>query len=241
MKTLVVLPTYNEKETLPVVIIKALDHEIFDLLVVDDNSTDGTREIARHWTETDERVNLLERPSKLGLGTAYIDGFRWGLKRGYDCYIEMDSDLSHNPSDLPRFLEEIKNGSDLVIGSRYQYGRISVVGWDFKRLMLSKMGNFYASFLLGIPVSDLTSGFRAYSRRSLDAMDLGSIRSEGYAFQIEMAFYVWANGLQVTEMPIVFTERAKGASKMSKNIVREAMWLPWRLRYRSVLASLKGR
>jgi dolichol-phosphate mannosyltransferase len=235
MKTLVVLPTYNEKDNLPVVIIKVLDQEGFDVLVVDDNSTDGTREVARQWVERDRRVNIIERPGKLGLGTAYIDGFKWGLQREYEYFMEMDSDLSHNPLDLPRFIEKSRKGSDLVIGSRYIGGRISVVGWDFRRLLLSRFGNFYASFILRTPLSDMTSGFRAYGRAALEGLDLNNIRAEGYAFQIEMAYYIWRMGMKVTEIPIVFTERAKGQSKMSKKIVREAVWLPWKLKARELV------
>jgi dolichol-phosphate mannosyltransferase len=223
MKSLVVLPTYNERETLPVVLIKVLDQGSFDILIVDDNSTDGTRDIAKHWVSTNNRVNLLERPAKLGLGTAYI----------------ADSDLSHNPMDLPRFREEIEGGAGLVIGSRYLRGNISVVGWDFKRLLLSRFGNFYASHILGIPLSDMTSGFRAYSRKALEALALDRIRSQGYAFQIEMAYCVWRAGFPVREIAITFTERVRGSSKMSKSIVREATRLPWRLRFLEILALLK--
>ena len=236
MKTLVILPTFNEKENLPVVIIKILTQEGFDILIVDDNSTDGTRDIARHWVEQDSGVNIIERPAKLGLGTAYITGFTWGLQRGYECFIEMDSDLSHNALDLPRFTEEIENGSDLVIGSRYMYGKTNVVGWDFKRLLLSRFGNFYASNILGTGLTDMTSGFRAFSRKALEGLDMGSICSEGYAFQIEMAYNVLHSGLGVKEIPIVFTERVSGYSKMSKKIIREAVWLPWRLRARQFMS-----
>lgn len=229
-KPLVILPTYNERATLPVVLIKILGQEIFDILIIDDNSTDGTKEIARTWRDKDPRVHLIERPGKLGLGTAYKEGFKWGLKRDYDCFIEMDSDLSHSASDLPRFLEEIESGAALVIGARYLHGTISVVGWDFRRLLLSRFGNIYASTLLGTHISDMTSGFRAYSRAALENIDLDSVRSEGYAFQIEMAYLVSRTGLSVREIPIIFYERSQGVSKMSKQIVREALWLPWRLR-----------
>lgn len=234
MRPLVILPTYNEKDNLPVVIIKVLDLEVFDILIVDDNSTDGTADVARHWVGRDARVHLIERPGKMGLGTAYIKGFQWGLERGYDYFFEMDSDLSHNPLDLPRLFEKAQEGNDLVIGSRYIGGRISVVGWDFRRLLLSRFGNIYASTILDIPIWDMTSGFRAYSRRALEALNLDVVQSEGYAFQIEMAYYVMMSGLPVAEIGIVFTERQKGKSKMSKSIVREAIWLPWRLRIKGI-------
>ena len=230
MKALVVLPTYNEVENLPVVLDKLLSAAQVDVLIIDDNSTDGTRDIARSAAERSERVHLIEREGKQGLGTAYIRGFKWGLGRGYDVIMEMDSDLSHNPKDIGRFLREMQGDVGLVIGSRYVGGIISVVGWDFKRLLLSRFGNFYAAYLLKSPLSDMTSGFRAYSREALILLDLDRIQAEGYAFQIEMAYYVWRSGLRVLEIPIVFTERLKGVSKMHGRIVSEALWLPWRIK-----------
>lgn len=239
MKTLVVLPTYNERENLPITMIRILDREVFDILVVDDNSSDGTADLARHWAEREPKVRLLQRPRKMGLGTAYLAGFRWGLERGYDCFIEMDADLSHDPMALPRFLEEIEGGAHLVIGSRYLGGTISVVGWDFRRLLLSRLGNLYASILLRTRLTDMTSGFRAYSRRALDAIDLDAVHSEGYAFQIEMAYRVWRLGMKVKEVTIVFTERTHGQSKMSRKIIREAAVLPWRMRLADLGATMK--
>ncbi len=230
MRALVILPTYNEKATLPVAIIKTLEREVFDILIVDDSSTDGTTELARYWAEHDGRVHILQRPSKMGLGTAYLAGFKWGLERGYECFIEMDADLSHDPNMLPRFLEELEAGADLVVGSRYLGGTISVAGWDFRRLLLSRLGNLYASTLLRTRLTDMTSGFRAFSRRALEAIDLDSVRSEGYAFQIEMAYRVWREGLRVKEITIVFTERIHGTSKISQNIIREAVALPWMIK-----------
>jgi dolichol-phosphate mannosyltransferase len=232
MKILVVMPTYNEKGNIEIALQRVLEHEGIDVLIVDDNSDDGTAEAARDRAKNNERVNLIERPEKLGLGTAYITGFKWGLQRGYDCLMEMDTDLSHDPVELPNFAEKIEGGSDLVIGSRYIDGKISVLGWDFKRLLLSRFGNFYASRILNAPLTDMTSGFRAFSKRALSAIDLDAVRSEGYAFQIEMAYNVWRRGMKVIEIPIVFTERTRGRSKMSKEIIREAVWLPWRLRLR---------
>ncbi|MDA8086158.1 MAG: polyprenol monophosphomannose synthase [Nitrospiraceae bacterium] len=236
-RVLVILPTYMEKDTLPVVLTKVLTQEVADILVIDDNSPDGTAQIASDWASQSRRVHVMNRPGKLGLGTAYLAGFLWGLDRGYDCFIEMDSDMSHNPLDLPRFLDEIEKGADLVIGSRYMRNTISVVGWDFKRLILSKFGNFYASTILGMKLSDITSGYRAFSRRAFENMELGNIHSEGYAFQIEMAYMASRAGLKIMEVPIIFTERASGSSKMSKRIVREAIWLPWRLKLRKLINS----
>jgi dolichol-phosphate mannosyltransferase len=239
MKTLVILPVYNERNTLPVTLTAVLDTGLYDVLIIEDNSTDGTRDVARELASGNSRVQLIERPGKLGLGTAYIDGFRWGLQNGYDCFIEMDSDLSHDPKDLFKFVKAIEDGSHLAIGSRYIGGTISVVGWDFKRLLLSKFGNLYARKILGVPLTDMTSGYRAFSRRALESLELDNIRSQGYAFQIEMAYYVWRCGLKVSEVPIIFTERATGSSKMSKQIVREAIRLPWRLRLMAFLDTIK--
>ncbi len=166
--------------------------------------------------------HIIHRPMKLGLGSAYVTGFKWGLECGYDYFFEMDSDLSHNPDSLPWFIKEMENGGcDMVIGSRYTNGSISVVGWDFKRLLMSKFGNFYASKILGLNLSDLTSGFRCYRRRVLEAINLDRIYSNGYAFQIEMAYLAVKAGLKVGEMPIIFYERGHGSSKMSKKIVEK--------------------
>jgi len=239
-KALVIIPTYNERETLPLAIDSVLKHEGFDILVVDDGSPDGTGQYVREMMGKDNRVSLIERHGKLGLGTAYVEGFKWGLERGYAYFIEMDADGSHDPAELPSFVDEIKRGCGLVIGSRYLNSSISVVGWDFRRLMLSKFGNFYASRILGLRLSDLTSGFRCYSRKPLESIDLEKIHSNGYAFQIEMAYRVAAAGYPIGETPIIFYERASGSSKMSKKIVREAMILPWRLRLKRLFAPDQG-
>ncbi|MDA8086120.1 MAG: polyprenol monophosphomannose synthase [Nitrospiraceae bacterium] len=238
-KALVILPTYMEKDTLPTVLSKVLSQGLADVLVIDDNSPDGTGQIAGAWAMRDPRVHVMNRPGKMGLGTAYVAGFRWGLERDYDCFIEMDSDMSHDPRDLPRFIEEIGKGADLVIGSRYIGGKISVVGWDFRRLLLSKFGNIYASALLCSRLSDLTSGYRAFSRKALERTALGEVNSGGYAFQIEMAYNICRAGMKAKEIPIVFTERASGTSKMSREIIKEAVWLPWRLRLRSIKSSIR--
>ena len=238
MKTLVVLPTYNEGENIAGILDKVLAHGIFDVMVVDDNSTDGTRETVHKFMDKHDNVHIIEREGKLGLGTAYVAGFLWGLERGYDCLMEMDSDFSHNPDDMPRFVAAIEKGAALVIGSRYLGGTISVVGWDFKRLLLSRFGNVYSSTILNTTLTDMTSGFRAYSRRALESIRLKQVNSEGYAFQIEMAYYVWSTGLKIEELSIIFTERTSGASKMDKRIVHEAIPLPWKLRLRSMFGSL---
>jgi dolichol-phosphate mannosyltransferase len=234
-KALVVIPTYNEKETIQSIIKSVLKHEGFDLLVVDDGSPDGTAEIVRNMMTAGKRVFLVERSGKLGLGTAYVEGFKWGLERGYAYFIEMDADNSHDPDALPLFLEKMEKGFGMVIGSRYLKKSISVVGWDFKRLMMSKFGNFYASSILGLPLTDLTSGYRCYSREALKTIDLDNLHSNGYAFQIEVAYRVAAAGLSVEEIPIIFRERESGVSKMSKQIVREAAVLPWKLRFGRLL------
>lgn len=239
-KVLVIIPTYNERDTLPVVIDSVLKHEGFDILVVDDGSPDGTAQIVKDLMSGNSRIYLIERSGKLGLGSAYVEGFKWGLEEGYDYFIEMDADGSHDPGELPSFIDEIKRGYGLVIGSRYLNGSISVVGWDFRRLMLSKFGNYYASRTLGLKLTDLTSGYRCYSRKALKSIDLNSVHSNGYAFQIEMAYRVSAAGHRVGETPIIFSERASGSSKMSKRIVREAVLLPWRLRSRRLFAPEPG-
>ena len=228
--SLVIIPTYNERETLPGVINAVLGHDGFDVLVVDDASPDGTADAVKAMMAEGKRVSLIERSGKLGLGTAYTEGFKWGLGREYEYFIEMDADGSHDPGALSSFLAAIAQGADLVIGSRYLNESISVVGWDFKRLLLSKFGNFYASWVLGLRSTDLTSGYRCFSRKALESIDLGRIHSNGYAFQIEMAYLVSQAGFRIGEIPIIFYERESGSSKMSKKIIREAVILPWKLR-----------
>jgi len=235
MRALVILPTYNEAKTLPKILSKISAYDWLDTLLIDDNSSDGTADIFEKWHNNSDKFHIIKRPSKLGLGSAYVTGFKWGLERGYDYFFEMDADLSHNPHALPWFIKEMENGGyDLMIGSRYTNGTISVVGWDFRRLLLSKFGNLYASKILGLKLTDLTSGFRCYMRQAMKAVDLDRIYSNGYAFQIEMAYLVTRAGFKVGEMPITFYERNSGSSKMSKEIVREAVILPWRLRIREL-------
>ncbi|MFA5353279.1 MAG: polyprenol monophosphomannose synthase, partial [Thermodesulfovibrionales bacterium] len=219
MKILIVIPTYNEGKTIRGIIEKTLSVAPGDILVVDDNSTDGTKDFVNSYSGT-ERVFMLERPGKMGLGTAYTDGFRWGIQRGYDLFFEMDADMSHDPCSIPSFLEKVREGQDMVVGSRYLHNTISVVGWDFKRLLLSKFGNCYASVLLRLrDFTDLTSGFRCYTKEALEAIGLEGIRSNGYSFQIEMVYRANKRGLKITEVPIIFYERNGGSSKMSGNIV----------------------
>ncbi len=230
MKTLVVIPTYNEAITIKKVLTMTLNVMNCHILIVDDNSSDMTRDIVRNFFDTG-RVSMLERPSKLGLGTAYVEGFQWGLQNGHDLFFEMDADNSHNPASLPFFVEKISAGYDIVVGSRYLNHTISVVGWDFRRLLISKFGNWYASTLLGVKqFTDVTSGYRCYTSKALKAIGLEKIKSNGYAFQIEMVYRGYKKGLKVAEMPIIFYERGGGGSKMSGKIVREAVLLPFKLR-----------
>ncbi|MGO9013361.1 MAG: polyprenol monophosphomannose synthase [Dissulfurispiraceae bacterium] len=230
MKALVVIPTYNEASTIEKVLTMTLNAMNCHILVVDDNSSDMTRDIVRRFFDTGE-VSMLERHSKLGLGTAYVEGFQWGLQNGHDLFFEMDADNSHNPDSLPSFVEKIREGYDIVVGSRYLNHTISVVGWDFRRLLISKFGNWYASTLLGLKqFTDLTSGYRCYTSTALKTIGLETIRSNGYAFQIEMVYRGYNKGLRVAEIPIIFYERGGGGSKMNRKIVREAVMLPFKLR-----------
>lgn len=229
---LVIVPVFNEAASVGKVIEEILNNTGVDVLAVDDNSTDGSIGIVRSFFNTG-RVFMVERPAKLGLGTAYINGFQWGLHRGYGLFFEMDADYSHNPAAMPHFINKIADGYDIVVGSRYLCNTISVVGWDFKRLLLSKFGNWYASALLGIrQFTDLTSGYRCYTGNALEKIGLDKIRSNGYAFQIEMIYRAHKSGLRIAEIPIIFSERAGGGSKMNRSIVREAALLPFSLRFK---------
>ena len=227
MRALVVVPTYNEATNLPRVSERLLEAaaaapDEISLLIVDDNSPDGTGRIADELAAQHDNVEVLHRPGKSGLGAAYRAGFAWGLERGFEALCEMDADLSHDPADMPRLLATLR-GADLVIGSRYIPGG-GVVNWPSHRLALSKGGNRYVQLLTGLPVEDATSGFRAFRRAVLETLDLSTVRSDGYSFQLEMALRTWRLGFRVMEVPIVFTERTEGASKMSRAIVAEALW-----------------
>jgi len=227
VKGLVILPTFNEAGTIEEVIRRTLaSSPDVDVLVVDDASPDGTGRIADGIAAGEPRVRVMHRPSKGGLGPAYLDGFRSGLAEGYEALLEMDSDLSHDPADVARLLAEAKN-ADLVIGSRYVPGG-ATVNWSGGRRILSRGGTLYAKGMLGLPLSDATSGFRCFRRAVLETIPLAEIASEGYAFQIEMAWRAWTLGFRTAEIPIVFTERREGASKMSRRIVAEALWRVFR-------------
>ncbi len=231
MKTLICIPTYNEAVSIGRVIEEVFDNLDSHILIIDDGSTDGTVEIVKSLAEKTGKVFLIQRPKKLGLGTAYLTAFRWGLDRGYELFFEMDGDHSHRGEFLPKFVEKIEEGYDVVVGSRYVNGMVNVVNWDFKRLLLSKFANIYAGVILGLPLSDLTSGFRCYRRKVLDTLCLEKIKSNGYAFQIEMLYRAYKKGFKISEIPIIFYEREGGSSKMSKDIVREAALMVWKLRF----------
>ncbi len=229
MRVLVVIPTYNEREN-----IREIIKEIFkflpdaNILVVDDNSPDKTYEIVKEIMKEDKRVNLILKEKKEGLGRAYKTGFKWGIENNFDIIIQMDADFSHSPSVLNSFIEEIKKGNDLVIGSRYLNG-VSVVNWPIKRLLISYFANVYARIMTGVPVKDLTGGFKAWKKEVLESLPWEKINSEGYGFQIETTFYAKKFGFKIKEYPIIFIERRVGISKMSKKIIIEAFFLVLKL------------
>lgn len=224
-KNVVIIPTYNEKENIEKIIKKVLSLEPeFHILVIEDGSPDGTANIVKSlMTEFPERIFIIERKGKLGLGTAYITGFKWGIERNYDYIFEMDADFSHNPDDLPRLLKACEEGADLAIGSRYVTG-VNVVNWPMGRLLLSYYASKYVQFVTGIPVRDTTAGFKCYRRKVLETLELDKIQFKGYAFQIEMKFNTWKLGFNIKEVSIIFIDRTEGTSKMSKGIVKEAVF-----------------
>lgn len=226
---LVIIPTYNESVNIERIINRIVSiSEQLDILVIDDNSPDNTSAIVEHLITKNTRIRLMKRPKKLGLGTAYVLGFDYALKHDYNFAFEMDADFSHDPNELPRFIE-LLNGYDLIIGSRYVDG-ISVVNWPMKRLLLSYAACIFARIVTGIPVRDLTSGFKCYSRKALQSVNWQKFRVDGYGFQIQSVFSVFKAGLRIKEIPIIFVERRAGVSKMSKRIIWEAFWLVWKLR-----------
>jgi dolichol-phosphate mannosyltransferase len=234
--TLIIVPTYNERDNLPHLVKRLMAQPaVLDILVVDDNSPDGTGQLADEIAAQNPHVHVLHRSEKNGLGRAYIAGFQWALQRDYEFILEMDADFSHNPVDVPRFLEVARTeGSDLVLGTRYRDG-IRVINWPLNRLLLSLAAARYVQLITGMPVSDPTGGFKCFRRRALASIGLESVRSNGYSFQIELTHRVWRRGGKISEVPIVFTDRFQGTSKMSKAIVREALWMVWKLWFENAL------
>src|SRR5499427_5449513 len=227
-KTLIVVPTYNERENLPSLAKRLLALPVqVDLLVVDDNSPDGTGKLADELAAKHPSIHVLHRSEKNGLGRAYIAGFKWALEHGYDFVFELDGDFSHNPDDIPMFLEAAQN-AELVLGSRYKNG-IRVINWPLSRLMLSKSAAKYVQVITGMPITDPTGGYKCFRRRALEAIELSAIHSNGYSFQIEMTHKLWRQGMKIVEVPIIFTDRFQGRSKMTGHIIREAFLMVWRL------------
>jgi dolichol-phosphate mannosyltransferase len=232
--TLIIVPTYNERENLPRMAERLLKLPVpVDLLVVDGNSPDGTGKIADELAAKHPEIHVLHQEEKNGLGRAYISGFRWALERDYEFIFEMDCDFSHNPDDVPMFIEATKN-ADLVLGSRYS-GGVRVVNWPLKRLMLSRGAEIYVRIITGMPFSDPTGGYKCFRRRALQAINLDAVLSKGYSIQIEMTHKLWRQGFRIVEVPIIFTDRAEGHSKMSGHIVWEALWMVWKLLWQNGL------
>ena len=236
-RALVILPTYNERENIEKIThaVLPLDPRI-DILIVDDNSPDGTGEIADSLATDLNRVNVLHREKKEGLGLAYIAGFRWAIEREYDYILEMDADFSHGPEYLKDFLEEIKE-YDVVVGSRYING-VNVINWPMSRLLLSYFANIYTRIITGLPLRDATGGYKCFRRNVLEAIDLDAVQSSGYSFQIEMSMRAWKRGFTIKEITIIFVDRTSGQSKMSKKIMFEAIWMVWWLRIKSIFGKL---
>lgn len=237
-KLLVIIPTYNELENIKKLVPDILNrYQGLDILVVDDNSLDGTGRYIEDLSLSNNRIKYIQRERKLGLGTAYIAGFKYALQNNYDYIFEMDADYSHDPVEIKNFLAAIEN-CDLVLGSRYLTG-VNVVNWPMQRLLLSYFANLYTRLITGLPVNDATGGFKCFRREVLEAIDLDKVRSNGYAFQIEMTFKAWKKGFRIKEISIIFIDRSKGKSKMSKKIVREAIIMVWKLRVRSLFGILR--
>lgn len=236
-RALIIFPTYNERDNIEKIVhaVLPLDARIH-VLIVDDNSPDGTGEIADRLAGDESKVNVLHRDKKDGLGRAYIAGFHWAIEHQYDFIFEMDADFSHGPEYIKDFLREIQN-YDLVLGSRYISG-VNVINWPMSRLLLSYFANVYTRIITGMPIRDATGGFKCFRREVLEAIDLDAVTSSGYSFQIEMSMRAWRKGFKIHEIPIVFVDRIAGSSKMSKKIMREAIWMVWWLRIRSMLGKL---
>ena len=237
-RALVIVPTYNERVNIATLIARILEQDPrLEVLIVDDGSPDGTGELADEIAGREPRVHVMHRGRKLGLGTAYCAGFKWALERDYAFVFEMDADFSHDPSHLPMFLKAIEN-ADLVLGSRYNAGKVTVVNWPIRRLMLSYAANLYARWVTGLPLDDSTGGFKCFRRSVLQAIDLDSVRSNGYGFQIEVSYLAWRKHFRIVEIPIVFHDRTEGQSKMSRKIVFEAIWMVWRLRWKTIFGKI---
>ncbi|TFB13531.1 polyprenol monophosphomannose synthase [Candidatus Marinimicrobia bacterium MT.SAG.4] len=238
MKALVIIPTYNESDNIKKAIqLVFKSAKNVDVLVVDDNSPDKTANVVKAMMKKDKRVNLIERKAKEGLGTAYIAGFKFALKRNYDRILEMDADLSHDPSEIPNFLKASEE-ADVVIGSRYLNG-VNVVHWPLRRLILSYGANIYSRVITGMPLHDTTSGFKCFRREVLEAVDLDAVHSGGYSFQIEMNFRAWCKGFRLKEIPIIFVDRTLGQSKMNLSIMVEAVKVVWKLKYQQLSGKLE--
>ncbi len=236
-KALVIVPTYNEKENIENLISQVLEKdEQLEMLIVDDNSPDGTGKLVDGIREQNPRVHVMHREGKMGLGSAYRAGFRWALERDYELVFEMDADFSHDPRYIPDFLAAAP-GADLVIGSRYVKG-VNVVNWPMSRLLLSYGASIYTRVITGLPVKDPTGGFKCFHRRVLEALDLDKVQSEGYSFQIEVSFKVHRKGFKIQEIPIIFVDRHSGTSKMDKRIVREAIWMVWWLKLQALMGRI---
>jgi dolichol-phosphate mannosyltransferase len=238
MDKLVIVPTYNERDNVEPLLAKVLSlPEGFDVLIVDDNSPDGTADVVKTWQAKSDRVHLLQRPGKMGLGSAYRDGFKYALANGAEYIFEMDADFSHDPGVLGEFLKAIGD-VDIVLGSRYLHG-VTVVNWPLSRLILSYSANMYTRIITGLPLADATGGFKCFRRRALEGISLDKVKSEGYSFQIEMSYRCWRRGFRIKEIPILFTDRQVGVSKMSRRIIWEAAGMVWRLRFLDLLGQLE--
>lgn len=237
-RSLVIIPTYNELDNIKNLIPELFSLNLSDLhiLVVDDNSPDGTGDYIASIADSEPRINVLKRPAKMGLGTAYVAGFKYAIEHKFDFIFEMDADFSHDPKEIPNFIKKMKD-ADLVIGSRYITG-VNVINWPMRRLLLSYFANIYTRVITGMPVKDATGGFKCFKREVLESINLDNIKSNGYAFQIEMNFKAFRKGYKIAEIPIIFIDRQSGKSKMSKKIVREAIYRVWALRIRSILGRL---
>jgi len=237
MKALVIIPTYNERDNLAGIVSDILAQSgSVEVLIIDDNSPDGSGKMADDMAKAEPRIHVKHRPGKLGLGSAYIDGFKHALANGYDCVFEMDADYSHDPREIPNFLAAMED-CDVAVGSRY-IGGVRILNWPIKRLMLSYSASIYTRLITGLKLIDCTSGFKCFRREVLQALDLDRVHSDGYSFQIEINFLCQAKGFRLKEIPIVFTERKQGHSKMNKGIILEALFIVWLLKVKSILRML---